>query len=68
MRLAAAPISWGVCEVPGWGFQIDRDRVLEDAARLGMREIEAGPPGLELDHAHGVVPLAVAAGVALGLV
>ncbi|MDQ2951242.1 MAG: TIM barrel protein [Chloroflexota bacterium] len=45
MRLAAAPISWGVCEVPGWGFQIDRDRVLDDAARLGMREIEAGPPG-----------------------
>ncbi|HUQ42625.1 MAG TPA: TIM barrel protein [Candidatus Limnocylindrales bacterium] len=45
MRLAAAPISWGVCEVPGWGFQLDRDRVLEDAMRLGMREIEAGPPG-----------------------
>ncbi|MDQ2951044.1 MAG: hypothetical protein M3R54_02140, partial [Chloroflexota bacterium] len=45
MRLAAAPISWGVCEVPGWGFQIDRDRVLDDAVRLGMREIEAGPPG-----------------------
>jgi inosose dehydratase len=45
MRLAAAPISWGVCEVPGWGYQLDRDRVLDDAARLGLREIEAGPPG-----------------------
>jgi len=45
MRLAAAPISWGVCEVPGWGFQLERDRVLDDAARLGLREIEAGPPG-----------------------
>src|SRR3954469_3154840 len=45
MRLAAAPISWGVCEVPGWGYQLDRDRVLEDAARLGLSEIEAGPPG-----------------------
>jgi len=45
MRLAAAPISWGVCEVPGWGHQLDRDRVLEDAARLGLRDIEAGPPG-----------------------
>jgi inosose dehydratase len=45
MRLAAAPISWGVCEVPGWGHQLDRDRVLDDAARLGLREIEAGPPG-----------------------
>jgi inosose dehydratase len=45
MRLAAAPISWGVCEVPGWGFQIDRGRMLDDAARLGLRDIEAGPPG-----------------------
>ena len=45
MRLAAAPISWGVCEVPGWGFQIERDKVLDDAARLGLRDIEAGPPG-----------------------
>src|SRR5438876_12010244 len=45
MRLAAAPISWGVCEVPGWGFQLARGRVLDDAARLGLREVEAGPPG-----------------------
>src|SRR6266581_8752431 len=45
VRLAAAPISWGVCEVPGWGFQMARDRVLEDAIRLDLREIEAGPPG-----------------------
>ena len=45
MRLAAAPISWGVCEVPGWGFQLERDRVLDDAVRLGLRDIEAGPPG-----------------------
>jgi inosose dehydratase len=45
MKLAAAPISWGVCEVPGWGFQLERDRVLDDAARLGLRDIEAGPPG-----------------------
>src|SRR5213593_3652174 len=45
MRLAAAPISWGVCEVPGWGYQLERGRVLADAARLGLRDIEAGPPG-----------------------
>ena len=45
MRLAAAPISWGVCEVPGWGHQLDRERVFDDAARLGLRDIEAGPPG-----------------------
>ena len=45
MQLAAAPISWGVCEVPGWGFQLPAERVLSDAARLGFREIELGPPG-----------------------
>ena len=21
-RVAGAPISWGVCEVPGWGYQL----------------------------------------------
>ncbi len=45
MRLAAAPISWGVCEVPGWGFQLGPERVLRDAVRLGLRDVEAGPPG-----------------------
>lgn len=45
MRLAAAPISWGVCEVPGWGVQVSRERVLDDAMRLDLRDIEAGPPG-----------------------
>jgi inosose dehydratase len=45
MRLAAAPISWGISEVPGWGFQLDRDHMLRDAVRLGLRDIEAGPPG-----------------------
>jgi hypothetical protein len=28
-RIAAAPISWGVCEVPGWGRQTAPERVLE---------------------------------------
>ena len=28
MKIAGAPISWGVCEVPGWGFQMNPDRVL----------------------------------------
>src|SRR2546428_258080 len=46
MKLAAAPISWGVCEVPGWGAQVSNARVLSDAAALGFRAIEAGPPGL----------------------
>ncbi len=27
-RVAAAPISWGICEAPGWGLQLPVDRVL----------------------------------------
>ena len=52
MRLAAAPISWGVCEVPGWGYQMPLARVLEEAARLGLRDVEAGPPGFFPHDAH----------------
>ena len=29
-RLASAPISWGVCEVPGWGLELPVDRVLRE--------------------------------------
>jgi inosose dehydratase len=45
MKLAAAPISWGVCEVPDWGLQLAPDRVLSDMRALGVRATEAGPPG-----------------------
>jgi inosose dehydratase len=45
MKVAAAPISWGVCEVPGWGAQVPSARVLREAAALGFRAIESGPPG-----------------------
>ena len=31
-RIAGAPISWGVCEVPGWGFQLEPDAVLRQTA------------------------------------
>jgi inosose dehydratase len=44
-KIAGAPISWGVCEVPEWGTQLPPERVLEEARRLGLRAIEAGPPG-----------------------
>jgi hypothetical protein len=33
-RIASAPISWGVCEVPGWGHQLDPSRVLAEMADL----------------------------------
>ncbi len=44
-RVAGAPITWGVCEVPGWGFQMDRDRVLSEMSSLGLHATELGPDG-----------------------
>jgi inosose dehydratase len=44
-RVAGAPISWGVCEVPGWGYQMSAERVLREAAELGITAVEAGPDG-----------------------
>jgi inosose dehydratase len=49
-RLAGAPISWGVCEVPGWGRQLEPERVLGEMASLGLAATELGPVGyLSLD-------------------
>jgi inosose dehydratase len=44
-RLAGAPISWGVCEVPGWGRVLPRERVLREIASLGLEATELGPDG-----------------------
>ncbi len=44
-RVAGAPISWGVNEVEGWGYQMSAERVLEEAASLGLSAMEAGPEG-----------------------
>lgn len=44
-RIAGAPISWGVCEVPGWGYQLDAERVLTEMRELGLRATEFGPEG-----------------------
>jgi inosose dehydratase len=41
--VAAAPISWGVCEVPGWGLMLPPERVLSEMAALGFRATELGP-------------------------
>jgi inosose dehydratase len=52
-RLAGAPISWGVCEVPGWGLQLRPERVLAEMAALGLHATELGPQGwLPLDGAR----------------
>ncbi|WP_280450102.1 TIM barrel protein [Nocardia brasiliensis] len=45
LRIAAAPISWGVCEVPGWGHVLDARTVLAEMAALGLTATELGPPG-----------------------
>ena len=44
-RIAGAPISWGVCEVPGWGYQLDPDRVLAEMREVGLAATEFGPAG-----------------------
>lgn len=44
-RLAGAPISWGACEVPGWGVMPSPEAVLREMAELGLRGTELGPPG-----------------------
>jgi inosose dehydratase len=44
-RLAGGPISWGVCEVPGWGAELPPDRVLAEMRELGITATEAGPDG-----------------------
>jgi inosose dehydratase len=45
LRIAGAPISWGVCEVPGWGYQMPADRVLTEMQSLGLTATEFGPDG-----------------------
>ncbi|MEY4477007.1 MAG: hypothetical protein RJA31_511 [Actinomycetota bacterium] len=58
-KIAGAPISWGVCEVPGWGFQMERDRVLDEMVSLGYTATEFGPLGfLPVDPAGRVSILA----------
>jgi len=44
-RLAGAPISWGVCEVPGWGIELAPRRVLGEMQQLGLTATELGSDG-----------------------
>src|SRR4029453_767860 len=44
-RVAGAPISWGVCEVPGWGYQMQADRVLAEMREIGLLATELGSDG-----------------------
>jgi inosose dehydratase len=45
VKIAGAPISWGVCEVPGWGHQLSADRVLTEMRQAGLTATELGPDG-----------------------
>ena len=54
-RLSAAPISWGVCEVPGWGRLLPADRVLAEMRSVGLDSTELGAPGFLPDTAEGVL-------------
>ena len=64
--VAGAPISWGVIEIPDWGYQMPADRVLREAASLGLGAVEAGPEGLLPPDPSEVSELL--AGYGLGLV
>jgi inosose dehydratase len=44
-KIAGAPISWGVCEVPGWGYQLGPERVLREMREVGLTATELGPDG-----------------------
>jgi inosose dehydratase len=46
-----------VSDVPGWGHQLDPERVLSEAAAVGEGAIEAGPPGFLPDRSDQAKPL-----------
>jgi len=57
-RIAGAPISWGVCEVPNWGYQLPPSRVLDEMRDVGLAATELGPEGFlpaEPDQMAGVL-------------
>jgi inosose dehydratase len=56
-RIALSPSSWGVSDVPGWGHQLDAERVLSEAAAVGEGAIEAGPPGFLPDRSDLTNPM-----------
>jgi inosose dehydratase len=44
-RVAGAPITWGISEVPAWGYQMQPGRVLSEMRSIGLRATELGPEG-----------------------
>ena len=64
-RIAGAPISWGVCEVPGWGPMLNADRVLRELRGLDLDAIELGAPGFLPEDGDAVRSLLDSHGVEL---
>jgi inosose dehydratase len=56
-RLALSPVCWGISDIPGWGHQLDPERVLSEAAAVGEGMITAGPPGFLPDRSDQAKPL-----------
>jgi Sugar phosphate isomerases/epimerases len=50
-------VCWGISSVPGWGHQLDPERVLSEAAAVGEGAITAGPPGFLPDRSDQCKPL-----------
>ena len=49
-RIAGAPISWGVCEVPDRGYQLAPSPVLAEMRQVGPAATESGPEGFLAAH------------------
>lgn len=53
-RIGGAPISWGVCEVPGWGEMLPTERVLPEMRSVGLTATELGAPGFFPEESEGI--------------
>jgi inosose dehydratase len=62
-RIAGAPISWGVCEVPGWGHQLGTALVLAQMRGVGLAATEFGPDGFLPDTPSDKAETLAAAGL-----
>jgi inosose dehydratase len=50
--IALSPASWGISDQPGWGHQLEAERVLAEASALRAAAIEAGPSGFLPDRSE----------------
>lgn len=64
-RIAAAPISWGVCEAPDWGLELAPAHVLREMQQVGLAATELGPAGYLGDTPPAVLDLLGGHGIRL---